>query len=93
MTLDEIVALDMKAISDQSDEELRKILSSITEQLYTLRFRKVTDVVENPAIVRNVRRAYARISTFLRQKENRPRRRRIPRAKRVRRSPTAAAKA
>lgn len=90
MTLDEIVALDMKAISEQSVEDLQKVLSSITEQLYTLRFRKVTDVVENPAIVRNVRRAYARISTVLRQRENRPRRRRLPRAKRARRAPAAA---
>lgn len=52
-----------------TDDELRKELASLVKGLFDLRFRKVTDVVENPAEFRKHRREIARIRTILRQRE------------------------
>ena len=54
---------------DQTDEELKKKLKELVEGLFKLRFRKVTDVVENPAQFKKDRRNIARIKTVLRQRE------------------------
>jgi large subunit ribosomal protein L29 len=50
-------------------EELRKELDTLVKGLFNLRFRKVTDVVENPAAFRQHRREIARIKTELRARE------------------------
>lgn len=52
-----------------TDEELRKELAALRKSLFELRFRKVTDVVENPAEFRKHRREIARIRTILRLRE------------------------
>ncbi len=52
-----------------TDEELRKKLDELVKGLFNLRFRKVTDVVENPAQFRKDRKAIARIKTLLRARE------------------------
>ncbi|HVE39037.1 MAG TPA: 50S ribosomal protein L29 [Planctomycetota bacterium] len=54
---------------DQTDEDLKKKLNELVEGLFKLRFRKVTDVVENPAQFKKDRRNIARIKTVLRQRE------------------------
>lgn len=51
------------------DEELRKELDTLVKGLFNLRFRKVTDVVENPAAFKQHRREIARIKTLLRARE------------------------
>jgi large subunit ribosomal protein L29 len=51
------------------DEELKKKLDELVQGLFKLRFRKVTDVVENPAQFRKDRRNIARIKTILRDRE------------------------
>lgn len=51
------------------DEELRKKLDELVKGLFSLRFRKVTDVVENPAQFKKDRRNIARIKTILRARE------------------------
>ena len=53
----------------QTDEDLKKKLNELVEGLFKLRFRKVTDVVENPAQFKKDRRNIARIKTVLRQRE------------------------
>ena len=52
-----------------TDEDLNKKLNELVEGLFKLRFRKVTDVVENPAQFKKDRRNIARIKTVLRERE------------------------
>jgi large subunit ribosomal protein L29 len=52
-----------------TDEDLNKKLNELIEGLFKLRFRKVTDVVENPAQFKKDRRNIARIKTVLRERE------------------------
>jgi large subunit ribosomal protein L29 len=54
---------------DLPDADLRKKLDELVKGLFNLRFRKVTDVVENPAQFRKDRRNIARIKTILRARE------------------------
>ena len=53
----------------KADEELRKELDTLVTGLFNLRFRKVTDVVENPAAFRKHRVEIAQIKTILRERE------------------------
>jgi large subunit ribosomal protein L29 len=55
--------------ADLADDELRKKLDELVKGLFNLRFRKVTDVVENPAQFKKDRRNIARIKTILRARE------------------------
>ena len=52
-----------------TDEDLRKKLEELVKGLMSLRFRKVTEGVENSAQFRKDRRAIARIKTLLRARE------------------------
>jgi large subunit ribosomal protein L29 len=52
-----------------TDEDLKKKLNDLVEGLFKLRFRKVTDVVENPAQFKKDRRNIARIKTVMRERE------------------------
>ena len=54
---------------EMADDELNKKLDELVKGLFNLRFRKVTDVVENPAQFKKDRRNIARIKTVLRERE------------------------
>jgi large subunit ribosomal protein L29 len=54
---------------EMADDELKKKLDELVKGLFNLRFRKVTDVVENPAQFKKDRRNIARIKTVMRQRE------------------------
>jgi large subunit ribosomal protein L29 len=54
---------------EMADDELKKKLDDLVKGLFNLRFRKVTDVVENPAQFKKDRRNIARIKTLLRERE------------------------
>ena len=56
-------------LQELTDEDLKKRLNELVEGLFKLRFRKVTDVVENPAQFKKDRRNIARIKTVLRERE------------------------
>jgi len=58
-----------KDLREKTSEELHKELEGLVEGLFKLRFRKVTDVVENPAAFKQQRREIARIKTILRERE------------------------
>jgi large subunit ribosomal protein L29 len=58
-----------KNYQEMPDDELRKELDTLVKGLFNLRFRKVTDVVENPAAFKQHRREIARIKTVLRARE------------------------
>ena len=58
-----------KNYKEMPNDELLKELEDLVKGLFNLRFRKVTDVVENPAAFRQHRREIARIKTVLRERE------------------------
>jgi large subunit ribosomal protein L29 len=58
-----------KDYHEMPEDELRKELDTLVKGLFNLRFRKVTDVVENPAAFKQHRREIARIKTELRARE------------------------
>jgi len=61
--------MDIKKTRELTDEELQKELDNLTKGLFNLRFRKVTDIVENPAAFRQHKKDIARIKTILRERE------------------------
>ena len=58
-----------KELREMTDDELRKKLDNLAKRLFNLRFRKVTDVVENPAAFRHGKKDIAKIKTILRERE------------------------
>ena len=54
---------------EMADDELQKELDNLVKGLFSLRFRKVTDVVENPAAFRKHRVEIAQIKTIIRERE------------------------
>lgn len=58
-----------ESYKDLTDEDLKKKLEELIKGLFNLRFRKVTDVVENPAQFKKDRRNIARIKTVMRARE------------------------
>ena len=54
-----------KEIRERSDDELRKALSDLEEQLFKLRFQKSTGQIENPTKIREVRKDIARVLTVI----------------------------
>jgi large subunit ribosomal protein L29 len=61
----------MKAndIRERSDDELRKTLSDLEEQLFKLRFQKSTGQIENPIKIREVRKDIARVMTVINERQ------------------------
>lgn len=57
-----------KEIRDRSDDELRKSLSDLEEQLFKLRFQKSTGQIENPQKIREVRKDIARVQTVINER-------------------------
>jgi large subunit ribosomal protein L29 len=54
-----------KDIRERSDDELRKTLGDLEEQLFKLRFQKSTGQIENPIKIREVRKDIARVMTVI----------------------------
>ena len=61
----------MKAndIRERSDDELRKTLSDLEEQLFKLRFQKSTGQIDNPIKIREVRKDIARVLTVMNERQ------------------------
>ena len=61
----------MKAseIRDWDDVEIRARLGELREEKFRLRFRMGTMELENPKMVRHIRRDVARLNTILRERE------------------------
>ena len=58
-----------KVFRDRSDDELRKTLGDLEEQLFKLRFQKSTGQIENPIKIREVRKDIARVMTVINQRQ------------------------
>jgi large subunit ribosomal protein L29 len=63
------MALDTKDLREQTVEELEKREQELADQLFALRFQKVTGQLEKPSKVREVRRDRARLLTVLTEKK------------------------
>ena len=61
----------MKAseIRDKSQEELQKELIELKSELFKLRFQLVTNQLENPMKLKDVRKSIARVKTVMRERE------------------------
>ncbi len=61
----------MKAdeIREWDDTEIRARLGELAEERFRLRFRSATMELENPGLVRQIRRDIARLKTILRERE------------------------
>ncbi len=61
----------MKAeeIRDLTDDEIRGRIDQVHEELFRLRFRSATQELENPALIRTLRRDMARLKTIQRERE------------------------
>jgi large subunit ribosomal protein L29 len=61
----------MKAseIRDMSVDELTARVDQLEEELFRLRFRAATMEIENPMLLRTLRRDVARLRTVLRERE------------------------
>jgi large subunit ribosomal protein L29 len=58
-----------KDIRERSDDELRKTLGDLEEQLFKLRFQKSTGQIENPIKIREVRKDIARVRTVMTERQ------------------------
>jgi len=61
----------MKAedIREWGNTEINARLGELREELFRLRFRSATMDLENPRLLRNIRRDIARMKTILRERE------------------------
>ena len=61
----------MKAeeIRELSDDEIQTQIGQAREELFRLRFRSATQELENPSLVKSLRRDIARMRTILRERE------------------------
>ena len=62
--------MNVKEIRDMSNEELVKEVSSLSEELYNLRFQQATGALENPARIKDIRKTIARIKTVQTERAN-----------------------
>ena len=58
-------------IRDLKDAEIRESMAEKQEELFRLKFRSATQQLENPSLIRALRRDVARMKTILREREER----------------------
>jgi len=56
-------------IREWENSEITARLAELREELFRLRFRSATMQLENPRLIRNIRRDIARLQTILRERE------------------------
>ncbi|NMA34607.1 MAG: 50S ribosomal protein L29 [Clostridiaceae bacterium] len=61
----------MKAseLRNMTQEELQKELNELKSELFKLRFQLVTNQLENPMKLRDVKKSIARVKTVMRERE------------------------
>jgi len=60
---------DAETLRQMTEEELRGRIEQLREEQFRLRFRASTTQLENPMLVRDIRRDIARINTVLRERQ------------------------
>ena len=58
-----------KEVREMTTTEIEQETKSLKEELFNLRFQLATGQLDNPARIRNVRKAIARAKTVLRERE------------------------
>jgi large subunit ribosomal protein L29 len=56
-------------IRELTDAEIREQVAQSKEELFRLRFRSATQQLENPSLIKSLRRDIARLNTILRERE------------------------
>lgn len=56
-------------IRKKTVEEINKDIKSLKEELFRLRFRKVTEEINKPNVIHDIRKDVARLETVLREHE------------------------
>ena len=56
-------------IRKKTVEEINKDIKSLKEELFRLRFRKVTEEINKPNVIHDIRKDVARLETVLREYE------------------------
>jgi large subunit ribosomal protein L29 len=56
-------------VRDMEDVDIHAKIEEAEEELFRLRFRSATQLLENPMLVRQLRRDIARMKTILRERE------------------------
>mgnify|MGYP001092675219 CR=1 FL=1 len=56
-------------IRELTDEEIQQRIAEAREELFRLRFRSATQQLENPALIRKLRRDVARMKTILNERK------------------------
>jgi large subunit ribosomal protein L29 len=56
-------------IRELGDADIEQQIEETQEELFRLRFRSATQLLENPMLVRSLRRDIARMKTILRERE------------------------
>ncbi len=59
----------VKDLRDLTDDELERQLLDLKDELWRLRFQLATQQLENPMRIREVRKAFARTMTIIRERE------------------------
>lgn len=58
-----------KDVHNMTNDELNTKLVSLKEELFNLRFRHATGQLENPNVLKTVKKDIARVKTVLRERE------------------------
>jgi large subunit ribosomal protein L29 len=56
-------------IRDLSSDEMTARIQQLQEEMFRLRFRRATMEIENPMLLRTIKRDIARLKTVLRERE------------------------
>jgi large subunit ribosomal protein L29 len=62
--------LDAGSIREMTVEEIQERIAQLEEEQFRLRFRSATQQLENPMLVRHIRRDVARLKTMLTERNN-----------------------
>ncbi len=61
--------MKMKDIKEMTVEELNKKVDDLKGELFNLRFRLATGQLDNPMVIKDVRRNIAQVKTVIRERE------------------------
>ncbi len=61
--------MKVSEMRDKTQEELQKELTELKSELFKLRFQLVTNQLENPMKLKDVKKSIARVKTVMRERE------------------------
>ena len=61
--------MELKKMREMTEVELNTELGKMKKELFNLRFQHVTEQLENPVQMRELKRDIARVKTIIREKE------------------------